>query len=191
MKRLLPLAISAFLLGTMVDLPKMAFAQDGTQEGYSEESAPPPSDPPPSSDEVPTDTPSQLENPSGEPPEPPEENPDANVDRPDEGTGSTESENKSFVCGKCGFTSDATGDCPACNMPLTEEVKDAAGPADPVDSNSTGEPPSDSPSDSPEPPSDSSEPPSDAPTGESEPQNSGESDPPPADSSSEPSNSDS
>ncbi|HEY9070474.1 MAG TPA: hypothetical protein VIV61_09450 [Candidatus Ozemobacteraceae bacterium] len=65
-------------------------------------------------------------------------------------------ENKVFSCSKCGYTSDGAGDCPACNIPLTEGTP----PSD--DTSSTGgdstEPTGDeSPSDNPPPDSGSSD----------------------------------
>ncbi len=38
----------------------------------------------------------------------------------EEDAGQSGVEGKTFVCSRCGFTSDEAGDCPACNLPLTE-----------------------------------------------------------------------
>lgn len=35
-------------------------------------------------------------------------------------------ENKVYACPKCGFTSDGPGDCPACNISLTESSSDSS-----------------------------------------------------------------
>lgn len=93
MKRLINVALAVVLLVGLYGYYNPGFAQDessGNQE-QSENSV--------SSTENEGSTTENSETPSGE--QPPEEN-------------------KVYSCPKCGFTSDGPGDCPACNVSLTE-----------------------------------------------------------------------
>ncbi|MFZ2958712.1 MAG: hypothetical protein WA705_17625 [Candidatus Ozemobacteraceae bacterium] len=63
-------------------------------------------------------------------------------------SGSSSGEAKTYVCSKCGFSSDSQGDCPACNVSLQEDRGQGAPPPEGSESSSGDGTSSDSPKDS-------------------------------------------
>lgn len=111
MKRLVNVALAIALMVGLYGHYSIGYAQDengsgqeqtensgGEGSGESTTEAPPTEEQAPSSGEQPANSEEQPANSEEQPP----------------------AENKVYSCSKCGYSSDGPGDCPACNVALTE-----------------------------------------------------------------------